>query len=157
MTKSKAPQTSMVCAEHYNALKLERDQLKSMLGEIVLKSEAALSDLGFLLNHQKTNLVDGSMLLDGQSAHELLCALNQTPEQCLLIHDAEVLESVAIEMFSEFTGEERLSLGSIGLYLNSVAATLRSEGKGNGDGYGHNPGNKKAGYVMIILRSRLSG
>ena len=36
-----------------------------------LRAGAALSDLTYLLTHQKTNMEDGSELMDGQSACEL--------------------------------------------------------------------------------------
>jgi len=77
-------------------LEQERDHLKAQNSEIVFRAEAALGDLYFLLKHQKINSEDGSKLLDGQGAHELQCAIQQSPAACL----AEI-QAKAIEDFKE--------------------------------------------------------
>jgi hypothetical protein len=70
-------------------------ELQAQAHRLRLCAEAALGDLHYLLNHQKTNLVDGSRLADGQAAHELLCAVQETPAQSVAHIEAAVLRRVA--------------------------------------------------------------
>ena len=92
MKKSRSPQTSMVCAEHYNALKLERDQLAARAKYL---EEFISSFCG------KGYSIDGYHLNGELELFDLFVSdervLDSTPAQSLLLHDAEVLEKVVTD------------------------------------------------------------
>ena len=82
---------SMVSVEHYNAVRLERDQLKSRVSELENIIATGWQQLAFA-DAQGEKAEEIAMFVYRYLSTEVK---KNTPAQSLLIHDAEVLEKFA--------------------------------------------------------------
>lgn len=118
---------SMVSAGHYNALKLERDQLAARTKEL----EEFIS--GFC---GKGYSISGYHLNGELELFDLFVSdegiLDATPEPSLLIHDAELMESEAKVWLRDGNATSMYSGRNVNHVLSVRARELREEAEGKG-------------------------
>lgn len=114
---------SMVSAENYNALKLGRDQLAAKLISISIAVLVYIKEVEFDSDGNKNLLTSG----EEEMLERLSASLQETPAQSLLIHDAEVLEKMAIE-FKAYRTEQAGTINAVA-YLKREATSLRLQAK----------------------------
>jgi hypothetical protein len=95
-------QDVMAAVDREMALREERDQLKAQVNGM----KQAIDDLvrdseGVAGLHQNGDVAPWDELLTGGRFDEWLCVLDDTPQQCLATHDAEVIEQMLSNMLYE--------------------------------------------------------
>jgi hypothetical protein len=101
---------SMVSAGHYNALKLDRDQLAARVAELECHIKGSL-DVRWPVVPTKP-------------------LLNRKPRQSLLLHDAEVLEAASKEWLHDGNASAIYSGKNVNCILSARARELRNEAEG---------------------------
>jgi hypothetical protein len=113
----------MVSAGHYNALKLERDQLAANMARIKEELQNAASQyVACMCDHPSCRYCR-----DRKDINDVLAA---TPEQSLLIHDAELMESEAKAWLRDGNATSMYSGRNVNCVLSARARELRDDAEG---------------------------
>ena len=104
-----------------NRLKAQINGMKQAIDDLVRNSE------GVAGLHQNGDVAPWDELLTGGRFDEWLCVLDDTPQQCLAAHDAEVIENLKFPtMFRKmWSGSE------VQAWLEEVANLIRQQAKEN--------------------------
>lgn len=115
---------SMVSAGHYNALKLERDELAAQVYQLRETIKAVL------MLAEETDCFESHPAWDPMFELRLNVALEEHKTQSLLIHDAELMESEAKVWLRDGNATSMYSGRNVNHVLSVRARELREEAEG---------------------------
>jgi hypothetical protein len=116
---------SMVSAGHYNALRLERDQLEAQAGFLSEELKIMIGLVKEICDVRDITLPASSISRAGK-------ALCLSPAQSLLTHDAELMESEAKAWLRDGNATSMYSGRNVNCVLSARARELRNEAEGKG-------------------------